>query len=356
MTATQTVAPKRAQSPIVALSQLFETKRDELVKVLPKGIDMGNVVPRLLARAARNPDLLKCTPLSIYTAVHQALQLGLEPESPLGHFYMIPRKNKHANGAVEAVPLIGYKGFCELARRSGEIAKLDAHVVYEGETFEYDRGAGVVKHPYKWDVERTDAKIVGAYAYAKLKGVDDPIVAVLSRAEIEARRGRSMASDSGPWRSDYAAMARKTAIRALMTGGLIPLSIHMQGAIELEDDTDAKLEIQNIKRAVVQEVERDEGLGEIPLEPPPMRTQAPPREDAKLKVAPGIERAAVEACFEAMRTTGMKIEELYADAERISGKRITGTRDLAALDDTTLGTIANEIQAFREPQDREAAQ
>ena len=343
MTATQAVATKRAQSPIVALSQLFETKRDELVKVLPKGIDMGNVVPRLLARAARNPALLKCTPLSIYTAVHQALQLGLEPESPLGHFYMIPRRNKHADGATEAVPLIGYKGFCELARRSGEIAKLDAHVVYEGETFEYDRGAGVVKHPYRWDVERTDAKILGAYAYAKLKGVDDPIVAVLSRAEIEARRSRSLAADSGPWKTDYAAMARKTAIRALMTGGLIPLSIHLQGAIELEDDTDAKLEIQNIKRAVVEEVPTEEGLGEIPIEPPPMR-QSPPA--AKPAPKATLERPAVEAVLQAAQQAEARIEDVFAQASKMTGKAIGSTRDLAGLDDATLGTLRDEIVAF----------
>lgn len=347
MTATQTVATKRPQSPIVALSQLFETKRDELVKVLPKGIDMGNIVPRLIARAARNPALLKCTPISIYTAVHQALQLGLEPESPLGHFYLIPRRNKHADGATEAVPLIGYKGFCELARRSGEIAKLDAHVIYSGEEFTYDRGQGRVSHPYKFEVDRSDQNIIGAYAYAKLKGVDDPIVAVLSRSEIEARRSRSLAADSGPWKTDYAAMARKTAIRALMTGGLIPLSIHLQGAIELEDDTDAKLEIQNIKRAVVSEVEPEEGLGEIQLEPPPMRPPAAqPKPETKVSPKPTLERPPVQACIDAANASGMKIEELYADATRLAGKTIGSTRDLASLDDTMLGTLAQEIAAF----------
>lgn len=342
MTSTQAMPTKRPQSPIVALSQLFEAKRDELVKVLPKGIDMGNVVPRLLARASRNPNLLKCTPLSIYTAVHQALQLGLEPESPLGHFYMVPRKNRHANNELEAVPLIGYKGFCELARRSGEIAKLDAHVIYEGEEFTYDRGQGRVSHPYKFEVDRSDSKIIGAYAYAKLKGVDDPIVAVLSRGEIEARRKRSMASDSGPWTTDYAAMARKTAIRALMTGGLIPLSIHLQGAIELEDDVDAKLEIQTMKRAKVEEVDQGEALlGDIPLEP----TEAKPKPQAAPATA-AKPKSLVDQLTDAAQIADVRLEDVYREAHAISGRKVESYRDLEALDEPTLRKLIEHVQAF----------
>ena len=126
--------------------------------------------------------------------------------------------------------------YCTLARRSKDIASLDAGVVYKGDSFAFDRATGRVEHPYSFDVDRSDKEVVGAYAIARIKGSDYPIVVVLSRAEIEKRRARSAASKSGPWVTDYAAICRKTALRALLTSGLVPLTIEMQDAMESEQD------------------------------------------------------------------------------------------------------------------------
>jgi recombinational DNA repair protein RecT len=58
---------------------------------------------------------------------------------------------------------------------------------------------------------------------------------VLSRKQIEARRKRSDARDRGPWVTDFAAMCRKSAIRALLVGGRVPLSSEMEHALTEED-------------------------------------------------------------------------------------------------------------------------
>lgn len=88
-------------------------------------------------------------------------------------------------------------------------------------------------------------------------------------------------------------------------------------------------------------------LGEIPLEPPSAKAAANPKPQAKPATnRPTLERPAVEACLAAMNAAGMKIEELFADATRLAGKPIGSTRDLASLDDTMLGTLAQEIAAF----------
>lgn len=237
MTSTNLPVATQLQS----LKAMLEHKQADLMRVAAQGLDMRKLIPIVISRVARRPELLECTPDSFYSALHLAAQIGLEPEGPHGHFYLIPRANKHRGGAKEAIPLIGYKGLCELARRSGQITRLDAHLIYEGETFAYDRGTGAISHPYRMDVDRTDAKIVGAYATAHLKDCAQPIVCVLTRAEIDARRRRSLARDGGPWVTDYAAMVRKTALRALLNGGLVPLTRELATAVEAEIEEELKL-------------------------------------------------------------------------------------------------------------------
>lgn len=223
-----------------SLKAMLEHKATDLMKVAAAGLDMRRLIPIVISRVARRPELLECTPDSFYSAMHLAAQIGLEPEGPHGHFYFIPRANKHRGGAKEVVPLIGYKGLCELARRSGQIERLEAHLIYEGEEFSYDRGTGAISHPYRMDVDRGDGRIIGAYATAYLKGSAQPVVLVMTRAEIEGRRKRSLARDGGPWVTDYAAMARKTVIRALLNGGLVPLTPQMAVAIEAEVEEEIK--------------------------------------------------------------------------------------------------------------------
>lgn len=80
-------------------------------------------------------------------------------------------------------------------------------------------------------------------------------------------------------------------------------------------------------------------LGEIPLEPKP---QAAPAPTAKAT----IERPAVEKVLELATEAEIRIEHVFAQAAKLSGKTIASTRDLATLDDATLTTLANEIAAF----------
>ena len=147
-----------------------------------------------------------------------------------------PRRNKHQGGRHEATFMVGYKGLLELARRSAEIRRIDANVVYQGENFALDPQTGKVTHDYSFSTDRSDDKVVGAYAYAYLRDSEDPITRILNRKQIEDRRRRSGASNSGPWVTDYEAMCRKTALRALLGSGLIPLSNErLSRAVELDD-------------------------------------------------------------------------------------------------------------------------
>ena len=243
---TQTAPAKaatmdRGQLAMSMLKQAIEKRKNEIAKLIGSALTPDRLIRICLSDVAKTPQLLACRPESIAYCLIVAAQFGLQLGGPLAEVYMVPRKNKNRGGQLEAHPMIGYRGYCTLARRSKDIASLDAGVVYKGDRFAFDRATGRVEHPYSFDVDRSDKEVIGAYAIARVKGSDYPITVVLSRAEIEKRRARSSAVQSGkstPWDTDYAAMCRKTGLRALLTSGLVPLTVEMMDAMEHEREED----------------------------------------------------------------------------------------------------------------------
>ncbi|MCP4437114.1 MAG: hypothetical protein GY913_21785 [Proteobacteria bacterium] len=201
----------------------------KITSVIPKHLTPERLARIVVIEGTKNPRLLQCTSESVVRSVMLAAQLGLEPGGAFGHLYLIPY-------GKDCTPLIGYKGLLELARRSGQIRRLDAVCVYEGETFEVKRGLFPnLEHDQDFNIDRSDQKMIAAYAVAVLTS-GDPVFEVLTRDEIESRRRRSRAGSSGPWKTDYARMARKSAIRALLNGGLVPLSAEMVQALGEDAD------------------------------------------------------------------------------------------------------------------------
>src|SRR5690554_5026431 len=114
------------------LTALIERQKPEIARALPRHMD-----PDRLARIAttvmrQTPQLAQCTPESFLGALMTCAQLGLEP-GPLGHAYLVPYGRE-----VTFVP--GYRGLLELARRSGQIRTIAAHVVKQNDEFEFELG------------------------------------------------------------------------------------------------------------------------------------------------------------------------------------------------------------------------
>jgi len=205
----------------------------------------------ILVEAALNPAILDATPQSIMRAVFLSAQLQLEPGAVKGELYFIPRKSRvkqgdrWVDGVVELQCQIGYKGYLTLARRSGLISMVDAHVVYAGDQYDLRYGTDpAMVHIPKPGIDRTNTDdIIAAYAVVKLRD-GSTYYEWLWRDEIDARRGRSDAAkafDQGkikstPWATDYAAMARKTAIRALFTSGRVPMADQLGFAAAVFDE------------------------------------------------------------------------------------------------------------------------
>lgn len=243
---------EQAAEQVRTLASYLRAREGKLAEIVPKMVARLLTPQRLIAivasAASRTPKLLQCTPESVYTELHKAAQLGLEAAGPMGHYYLVPRWNSRAN-RMECTGIIGYKGLAELCRRSGEIARIDAAVVYDGELFEVRRGLSPdLVHVWDLGVQRTDSHVVAAYAVLETNA-GAKYFEVLSRSEIERRRDRSQAKADGPWGTDFAAMCRKTALRALLAGGLVPLSselataLELDGAAELPDAADLPVDL-----------------------------------------------------------------------------------------------------------------
>ena len=135
---TQAVATAtKPKSGLRSFNEFVASPRtqEHLAQVL--GEKKGSFVNNLTALVANNRMLQECEPMGLmYTAIKAtALNLPLDPN--LGLAYVLPYRNNKL-GITEAQFQIGYKGFVQLAIRSGQFAKIAVRDVREGEIVNYD--------------------------------------------------------------------------------------------------------------------------------------------------------------------------------------------------------------------------
>lgn len=261
--ASATTTPARRANAEPAAGTIFDLiKRSErqFAVALGKTIDPDRFVRVATTTIRTNKQLASCNPQSLLAALMLSAQLGLEPGGPLGHAYLVPFKNE-----VTFIP--GYRGLIDLARRSGAVASIYAHAVYDGDAFEFELGLEqrLVHRPTATDREDPD-RISHVYAVAKLRDGSDPVFVVLTRAGVEKYRRRSAAGNRGPWVSDWEAMALKTAVRRLMTW--LPLSVEAQAvsktdAIAVRDVIDVELLEEDVEPLIDVPAGVDGATGEL---------------------------------------------------------------------------------------------
>jgi recombination protein RecT len=228
---------------------LLKKSMGQLQMALPRHMDANRLFRVAMTSIQKTPDLLNCDPISLVGAVIQCAQLGLEPDGVLGHAYLVPFSGK-------VTFIAGYRGLIDLARRSGQIESIAAHIVHDGDTFDFAYGLNErLDHKPVLAAEDTpEAPVVAVYAYAKLKDGGFAFE-VMSKGQVEAVRGRSKAGKNGPWVTDWEEMARKTVIRRLCK--YLPLSVEFATAVKLDGQAEAG-EDQNLEIVVVGEDDFDE--------------------------------------------------------------------------------------------------
>lgn len=240
---SQAAFPAKANKAVALKEYLADANvRASITAVLPKHMHADRLVRIALQAASRNPTLLECTRNSFVLALVSAAQLGLEAGGLLGSAYLVPYRNK--GGAYEVQLITGYRGLIDLARRSGQIRKIEARLVFMGDEFRLDYGADQITHvpqvPVSVEAETGEHEhdansILGAYAVATMMDGTRQFE-FMSRREIDRIRQRSKAAESGPWVTDFAEMARKTAVRRLVK--YLPLSPDLARVLEIEDNAE----------------------------------------------------------------------------------------------------------------------
>ena len=243
--AQQGLQPQENTTPKKIIATLLEQRKGEIAKMLPKHLNAERLMKVAQIAATTTPALIECEIPSLIGAIGQCAQLGLEPNTILGHAYLIPfnAKKKGVNGKDEWVKnvqvVIGYKGLIDLARRSGQIERISSHEVCSNDEFDlvYGLDERLVHRP---NFENR-GDVIGFYAVAVFKDGGRafeymPIKDV--HAIRDSSQGWSTAvkyktTERNPWHTHFIEMGRKTAIRRLAK--YLPLSIEFQTAVALDD-------------------------------------------------------------------------------------------------------------------------
>lgn len=220
------------------VAAFFEQNKDTLKALLPEHMKPERMLKIALGALRTTPKLMDCSIESLFGAVVVCSQLGLEPNTPQGHIYLIPFKNTKKQ-TTEVQIVIGYKGLIDLARRSGQIESLSARVVRKNDLFKVSYGTDDrIIHEPRIDGDR--GPITGFYAVAKLKGGGTQFE-FMSAHEVNAVRDASQGFQTAkrygntntPWHTHYEEMGRKTLIRRLAK--YLPMSIEMATAASLDE-------------------------------------------------------------------------------------------------------------------------
>lgn len=212
-----------SKDPMRGIKELFEASRQKIMSVAPKHVTPERLIRVALLSISRTPALIKCTPLSLLNAFMTSSQLGLEIGGTLGEAYLVPF-------GQEATFIPGYRGLQELARRGSNPVEIEAEVVREGDDFYYERGL-TPKLVHKPNPDQA-SKPTHFYAIGRPER-GEPKFIVMTKAQVDAVRARSRASNNGPWVTDYDQMGCKTVARRLCKW--LPLSPELREAVEIGD-------------------------------------------------------------------------------------------------------------------------
>lgn len=191
--------------------------------------------------------LQNCEPKAVVMEALKAAVLKLPINKSLGFAYIIAYNNskKLPDGSWTKVATptfqIGYKGYIQLAMRTGQYKFLNVDKVYEGELKLVNKLTGEID----FSGTKTSDKVIGYFAYIEMtNGFSKVLYRSVDEVKAHAKRfSKSFGTKSSPWETDFDAMAMKTVISNLLSHYGF-LSVEMIGAVEADHD-DVKQEYEN---------------------------------------------------------------------------------------------------------------
>ena len=232
-------------------------------------------IASISSAVATNPQLQKCDAGSILSGALLGEALNLSPSPQLGQYYLVPYdKNEKINGkwvtvATNAQFQLGYKGYLQLAIRSGQYKDIDVIEIREGEYLGRDKLTG--KHKFDFiedEVERENKPVIGYLAYFEyLNGFYKSLYWTKEKMKNHAiqysqayARDIKQNSNYSFWSKDFDGMAFKTMLRQLISKWGV-MSTEMQEAfvkdqaVINEDNTYDYVDTQEVNLEPIADVE-----------------------------------------------------------------------------------------------------
>lgn len=231
--------PTSKQQLVVQRKNEIQSLETDLKKMLPPSVPSDKFVRTVQTAITLNPDLAEADKNSVLNACMKAAADGLVLDGREAALTIYNTKVKRNGQEVwvkmaQYIPMVA--GIIKRVRNSGEVARLNAFVVHEHDEFEVTYGLEMnLRHKPNFG---KPGEAIGAYAVCLFKDgeVDFEFMSV---QQIEGIRARSKAKDSGPWKSDWSEMARKTVIRRLAKR--LPVDSDIARVVErIDEDYDLK--------------------------------------------------------------------------------------------------------------------
>jgi recombination protein RecT len=212
---------KKPATPMQAIKSYFtaDSVKGRFHEIMGKKAQ--GFVASILQVVSQSEALQKVDPATIYQSAMMAATLDLPINQNLGFAYIIGYGNK-------ATFQMGYKGYIQLAQRSGLFKTISAAPIFEGQLIEQNPLTGFVFDFTK----KSSEKIIGYAAYFELlNGFSKTMF--MTEKELNdhgARFSQTFKKGFGLWKEDFNSMAIKTVLKLLLSK-FAPLSIEMQRAV-----------------------------------------------------------------------------------------------------------------------------
>ncbi len=185
-----------------------------------------------------NAALSKCDPMSVISAAVVAASLDLPIDPNLGFAHIVPYGEK-------AQFQIGFKGFIQLAMRSGQYSRIGVTEIYEGQLLDENPLTGEYTFDFKAKKSET---IIGWAAYFKtVNGFEKTLYWPVEKIKKHGLRfSQTFKKGFGLWKDDFDSMAAKTVLKALLSKWGV-LSTEMQNAVKFDQGVVKSVETQEVE-------------------------------------------------------------------------------------------------------------
>lgn len=229
--------PEAERAKLTEVVAMVDSRREQLEMLLSGTVPLERFITVALHAVQTQRGILQCSALSIFSAIRDSAMYGLEPVGILGDAALVPY-----DGVCTLQP--EYRGLRKLAMRSGDVAKVDASVVFTKDRFRILEGDEPrIEHELSLEAER--GSVLGAYAFARF--TNGELVAIwMPHADLLKRRNESKSwkraeregTNDSVWHKWFEEMCKKTVLKRLCTEKL-PLTRELRGAIDQDNQLDA---------------------------------------------------------------------------------------------------------------------